>query len=123
MGVASPLLLRISRWTELAVNQESPLRQEAGEVEESPLGQEAGEIEELTQIVADSLAKGEEPHTIVQQLIDSGWEPEQANAFVGSIYQHIHAANQKSSGGSKSQGWLIWIGAIVAIKLLSWLFN
>ena len=95
--------------------------------QELPPGQEADEIQGLTQVVAESLAKGENPQAVAQQLIDSGWEPEQANAFVGSIHQHLLNAQgsgaQGSGGGSESMGWLLWLGAIVGINFLSWVFN
>ena len=90
--------------------------------QELPPGLADDEIEELTQVVANSLAKGEDPQAVAQQLIDSGWEPDQANAFVGSIHQHLLAA-QTGSGKSESMGWLIWIGAILGINFLSWIFN
>ncbi len=90
--------------------------------QELPPGQEPDEIHGLAQVVADSLAKGEDPQTITRQLVDSGWEPDQANAFVGSIQQQMFKA-RSSDGGSEAKGWLIWIGAIVGINLLSWVFN
>ena len=90
--------------------------------QELPPGQEADEIEGLTQVVANSLAKGDDPQAVAQQLIDSGWEPDQANAFVGSIHQHV-SRQSSASAGSESQGWLVWIGVIVGINFLSWVFN
>ena len=90
--------------------------------QEIPLGQDDDEIQALTQVVADSLTKGDDPQAVAQQLIDSGWEPDQANAFVGSIHQHIFE-DKSSSRGSESKGWLMWVGAIVGINFLSWLFN
>ena len=89
-----------------------------------PPGLADDEIQEFTQIVAESLAKGEDPQTVAQTLVDSGWEPDQANAFVGSVHQHL--LQQQSGGGggaSESMGWLIWLGALVGINLLSWIFN
>jgi hypothetical protein len=90
--------------------------------QELPPGQAADEIQALTQVVSDGLAKGEDPQKVSQQLIDSGWEPDQANNFVGSIHQHMFE-EQCSGRGSESKGWLVWIGAIVGINFLSWLFN
>lgn len=90
--------------------------------QELPPGQAADEIQALTQVVYDSLAKGEDPQKVSQQLIDNGWEPDQANNFVGSIHQQMFE-EQSSGRGSGSTGWLVWIGAIVGINFLSWLFN
>jgi hypothetical protein len=99
-----------SRLTGFAVNQETPL------------GQEDDEIQGLTQVVAESLGKGEDPQVVAQQLIDTGWEPDQANGFVGSIHQQMFEA-QGSGESRESNGWLLWIGAILGINFLSWLFN
>lgn len=90
--------------------------------QELPPGLEADEIEGLTQVVADSLAKGEDPQKLAQQLVDSGWEPDQANHFVGSIQQYVREA-QSSNDGSEAKGWMLWIGGLVGINFLSWLFD
>ena len=89
---------------------------------ELPPGQEADEIQGLTQVVAESLAKGEDPQSVAQKLIDSGWEPDQADGFVASIQQQM-LEPKNSGGGSESKGWLIWFGGIIGINFLSWLFN
>lgn len=91
--------------------------------QETPLGQDAEEIEGLTHVVAKSLAEGKDPEAIAQQLIDSGWEPEQAHAFVGSIHQQLyeHAAGSAQEG--EGGGWMLWLGGIVGINFLSWLFD
>ena len=90
--------------------------------QELPPGQAADEIHALTRIVSDSLANGEDPQKVSQQLIDSGWEPDQANYFVGSIHQQMFE-EQSSERGSESNGWLAWIGVLVGINFLSWLFD
>jgi hypothetical protein len=90
--------------------------------QELPLGQDADEIQGLSRVVAESLANGEDPESVAQKLIDTGWEPDQANGFVGSIQQQM-LEPQKTAGGSESNGWLIWFGGIIGINFLSWLFN
>ena len=90
--------------------------------QELPLGQEADEIQGLSQVVAESLANGEDPKSVAQKLVDSGWEPEQAEGFVGSIEQPM-LAPQSSGAGSEAKGWMIWAGGIIGINFLSWLFN
>jgi len=87
-----------------------------------PPGLADDEVQELAQIVAESLGKGEDPQVVAQQLIDSGWEPDQANAFVGSIHSHL-LQPEDSGGKSESMGWVIWVGAIAGINLLSWLLG
>ena len=41
--------------------------------QELPPGQAVDEIQALTQVVSDSLAKGEDPIKVSQQLIDTGF--------------------------------------------------
>ena len=89
--------------------------------QEVPPGLADDEIQELVQIVAKSLAEGEDPQAVAQSLVDSGWEPDQANGFVGSIMQQMQAA--QSGGSGEGMGWLLWIGGILLINFLSWVFN
>ncbi|MEM8666275.1 MAG: hypothetical protein AAGG48_02080 [Planctomycetota bacterium] len=94
--------------------------------QELPPGQAADEIQALSQIVSNSLANGEDPEKVAQQLIDSGWEPDQAQHFVNSIHHQMHEEQRPqrtAAQRSESMGWLVWIGAIVGINLLSWLFD
>jgi len=84
------------------------------------------EMEELAGLVAKSLAEGKKPAEITQQLVDGGWKQDDAEVFVNSISLHLinaqHAA-QPSHAGSGVPGWAIWIGELLLINLLSWLFN
>ena len=87
-----------------------------------PPGLADDEIEEFSQLVAQSLAKGDDPAAVAQTLVDSGWEPDQANAFVGAIQQQLLEV-QNSGGSSESMGWLVWLGALIGINFLSWVFD
>lgn len=60
-------------------------------------GQDDDEIQDLAMLVAKNLADGESPDTIVNQLVDSGWETDDANSFVASI-QHQLAQMQSHQG-------------------------
>ncbi|MBC8350490.1 MAG: hypothetical protein H8E66_00790 [Planctomycetes bacterium] len=84
------------------------------------------ELDELAGLVAESLAKGEKPADVSKQLVSNGWEQDAADEFVASIGQHLanaqRAAAQSDEGGG-GMGWLIWIGALLFINLLSWLFG
>ena len=90
--------------------------------QESAPGQDDDEIQDLAMLVAQNLAKGESPEAISQQLVDSGWDPDEATAFVGSIQQQL-AQMQSNQGSDEGMGWLLWIGGILLINLLSYLFN
>ncbi len=87
-----------------------------------PPGQDDEEIEALAMLVAQNLNDGEDPQQIAQQLVDNGWEPSDANGFVGSIQAQL-AGRTASQGGGEGMGWLIWIGALLVINLLSYVFN
>ncbi len=89
--------------------------------QEPPPGQEDDEIEGLALLVAENLQKGESPEKIAQQLVDNGWEHNDAVGFVASIQRQL-AAHQKSGGG-EGMGWLLWIGGVLLINLLSYLLN
>ena len=95
--------------------------------DELPLpGQSDDEIQALAQMVADNLAEGESPDEIAKQLVDTGgWKLEDAHGFVESIQLRMlntqHASS--GSGGGEGMGWLVWIGAIVLINALSYVFN
>lgn len=94
--------------------------------QELPPGQDADEIQGLTQVVAESLSNGEDPEKVAQQLIDSGWEADDANGFVASIQLHMleaENAHANTGGDSEVQGWLLWAGGIIGINFLSWMFN
>lgn len=91
--------------------------------QESAPGQDDDEIQDLAMLVAENLAKGESPDAIAQQLVDSGWEAEDANSFVSSIQYQLAQAQRSQGGGGEGMGWLLWIGGILGINLLSYLFN
>ena len=84
-----------------------------------PPGQDQAEIQGLVMLVAENLQKGEDPDSIAQQLIDNGWEKDEAYGFVASIQQQMQQPRQESG----EWGWLIWIGALVGINLASYLFG
>ena len=84
------------------------------------------EQRQLAQLVAKSLSEGRPPAEIVEQLVDSGWEPQAANEFVGSVVQYMadsRRAASQPSGGSSGQQWLVWIAVLLIINFLSWLFG
>lgn len=87
-----------------------------------PIGQEDDEIEGLSMLVAENLQGGEDPDEIIQQLIDNGWEEQDAAGFVHSIqYQVAPVESSESNAGGWS--WLIWIGVIILFRLLGYLFD
>ena len=87
------------------------------------------ERKELAGLVANSLAKGEKPADISQQLVNSGWEQGAADEFVNRIALHLASASanrpaaRSSDEGGSGMGWLVWIGVILLINFLSFVFN
>ena len=85
------------------------------------------ELNALARLVAESLAKGEKAADVTAQLVNNGWEQGEAAEFVGRIALHLASAQdraaQSNDGGGGGMGWLIWIGAILFINFLSWVFD
>lgn len=84
------------------------------------------ERQALARLVAQSLAKGEKPSDITQQLVNSGWDQEEAAEFVGMIGLQVANANRPAPSANDDgggMGWLAWIGVLLFINLLSYLFN
>ena len=84
------------------------------------------EINDLAQLVAKSLGSGKTQIEVAQQLIDSGWESKPAHVFVGQIADAMAGGHERQPAGRQgngAQGWLIWIGILVGINVLSYLFN
>lgn len=94
----------------------------------SPEDQE--ELEQIANLVAKSLMEGKSQEDTIRQLVDNGWKQETADQFVYSIAAKLadvrnratqeEAIREKEGGG---MNWLVWIGLILFINLLSYLFN
>ena len=85
------------------------------------------ELNDLAQLVANSLGSGKTQVEVAQQLIDSGWEEKAAQEFVGQISLALLETQERPHAGSRGGGggmsWLIWIGLLIGINVLSYLFN
>ncbi|MEO8498035.1 MAG: hypothetical protein ABI614_23465 [Planctomycetota bacterium] len=91
---------------------------------EQHLSQE--ELDALARLVTESLAKGENIADVSAQLVNNGWEQGAADEFVGQIALHRASAPRRvapSKDGGGGMGWLIWIGVIILINVLSQVFN
>lgn len=88
--------------------------------------EEQKELEELAGHVANALASGETQAQVSQELVKGGWEQADAKAFVSSVAAHVESARKqhaRSGGGSGVPGCLIWIGILLLINFLSYLFD
>jgi hypothetical protein len=84
------------------------------------------EMGDLAQLVATSLASGKSQIEVAKQLVDSGWEEQPAHEFVGQIAIAMLEADDPQhagSGGGGGMSWLIWIGLLVGINVLSYFFE
>ena len=79
------------------------------------------DIEQFVSAVADQLAAGVPQSEVVDQLVESGWEEDEARQLVQDIGRKVTAAG--SSGGGEGMGWLLWIGILVGVNVLSYLFD
>ncbi len=91
---------------------------------ELPPGQNEDEIEDLAEMIAENLEEGLDPGLIIGQLVDSGWQEDDAVAFVISIGKKTeHPVELVSQSGEKNgYGWLIWIGFLL-FSLLRYFFE
>ncbi len=94
---------------------------------EQPSAEDQAEMQELAILVAKALAKGESTDSVIADLTNNGFEPEEAAEFVYSVeYQLMEAQERHNSGGGgggEGSGWLLWIGGILLINFLSYIFG
>ena len=85
------------------------------------------EMQELALLVSEALARGDSRESIVADLSQNGMSDSDAEEFVSLVeyqmYQVDTGSAQCGAGGDGGLGWLIWIGAIVGINILSHIFN
>jgi len=82
------------------------------------------ELQQLAELVAEALGNGESREKVISDLVTNGWDERSADKFVRSVEQVIYAPQQQSGGGDGGGfGWLIWIGALLLISGLSYVFN
>ncbi len=94
-------------------------------VDEQISAEDQEELNQVAQLVAKSLSEGKSQADIASQLVANGWDQETAETFVSNIAISLanaqsHAAQSSGGGG---MGWLVWIGLLLFINLLSYLFN
>ncbi len=85
------------------------------------------EMQQLASMIANELFAGESREKVIGDLTSNGWGQGAANQFVSEIEYELSQAQAQashhSSGGGEGMGWLLWIGGILLINLLSYLFN
>ena len=72
--------------------------------------------------MSEQLSDGRSQKQVAKQLVDSGWDQDNADEFVAAVNTQMSEAGAKSGGGG-GKSWLIWIGALLLINLLSYLFD
>ena len=81
-------------------------------------------IQQAAKNAAEGLASGRPRTSVANDLVANGWSEEDANELVLSIEEAmLENAGESDGGGSGIGGWVIWIGVLVVINLLSWAFD
>jgi hypothetical protein len=96
--------------------------------EESNEGTTGGAPDELAEMIARAQTaadNGDSPRKIRMQLVQEGMDPDAADAIVQRVCDDRPLSSRHrvpaSSGGGNS--WAVWIGILVLINGLSWLFD
>ena len=88
---------------------------------------EDGEMQQLAMLVAKALHDGDSPEEVVEQLVSNGVEREEAEELVAIVRMQLHQAQaghtHHGGGGGEGMGWLVCIGIIIGINVLSHIFN
>lgn len=83
-------------------------------------------LTDVVKQVRASLASGKRNLEVVDELVADGWEENDALELVRRAGEYVPQVGegrvQRADGGGGS-GWLIWIGLLLLINFLSWLFN
>ena len=85
------------------------------------------EMQELAQLVAEALVRGDSRESVVEDLSKNGMSDDDAEEFVSLIEYQLYQVDTGSAhhdgGGGEGLGWLVWIGVIIGINVLSHFFN
>ncbi len=81
-------------------------------------------IQQAAKKAAEGLASGRPRTSVANDLVADGWSEEDANQLVLSVEETLlENVGESAGGGSGIGGWVIWIGVLVVINLLSWAFG
>ena len=89
---------------------------------------ETEEMQELAPLVYEALARGDSRESVIADLTQNGMSDDDAEEFVSLIELQMYQvetgpAHHGGGGGGEGMGWLVWIGAIVGINILSHIFG
>lgn len=89
-----------------------------------------GDRDEFTALIArvQTAAENGEPVAHVRmQLVQDGVEPHTADAIVERVYNRedapLSTRHRVPVRGDGANGWFVWIGILLFVNLLSWLFD
>ena len=80
-------------------------------------------IQNLVHAIAEELRNGRKKGEVTQDLVDNGWDQAEASDFVNHIDSNLSQLQADHSEDNSGMRWLIWIGVLLLINLLSYLFN
>ncbi len=76
--------------------------------------------EQIIAFIIESKNQGKSDSQIKHALIEKGMDEDTARGWIKSVTPHI---TENDSGGSSVPGWLIWLGILGVVNLLSYLFD
>ena len=80
-------------------------------------------IQNLVHAIAEDLGNGRKKSEVVQDLIDNGWDQAEAADFVNRIESNQTQSQADHKDHGSGMGWLVWIGILLFVNLLSYLFD
>jgi hypothetical protein len=83
----------------------------------------AEEFSQLAEMIAEALVEGEDRGKLAQDLINGGWNPNEAQAFVSYVEDQLFAEHHQQAQPTGDYSWLLWIGGLIGFNVLSHIFG
>ncbi len=85
------------------------------------------ELAELIAGVQESADNGESAARVRMRLVQRGMDANAADAIIHRVYSNTDAPlserHRQAASAAVDNRWMFWIGGLVLINLLSWLFD
>ena len=80
-------------------------------------------IQNLVHAITEELHNGRKNGEVTQDLVDNGWDQAEASDFVNHRESNLSQLQAEHSEHNSAMGWVTWVGVLLVINLLSYLFN
>lgn len=94
------------------------LKQKADVEQENQAQKEA--VEAVYKYAAQLMQNGLSSAEVESKLVEQGLDKESAGAVVKNLNDYLAGKNDGDGG---AMGWLVWIGILIGINLLSYIFD